>query len=115
MAPRLLGMEGLIYEPPAAGEPLSPALNGRGKVLISASDAGERSWGSDQLQSSIFTHYFLDGLAHHQSRIKEAFEDTRPLARQQVKREKGADVEQTPQVTPSRAGWEISLSTTDLE
>jgi hypothetical protein len=110
MARRLLGMKDLVYEPPAAKRSPTPASNGWGKVLISASGAGERSWESDQLQSSIFTHFFLDSLARNRCSVKAAFEHARPLVHDQVKREKGSDIDQTPQVTPSRTGWDIALA-----
>jgi hypothetical protein len=110
MAQRLLGMKDLVYEPPSGSPPPTAARQGWGKVLISASDAGERSWESDQLRNSIFTHYFLEGLVRTQGSVKSAFEYARPLVREQVKREKGADIEQTPQVTPSRSEWDMTFT-----
>jgi Caspase domain len=110
MAQRLLGMKDLVSE--ASAGPASPGAvrGGWGKVLISASDAGERSWESDVLKNSIFTHYFLDGLVRTRGSVKAAFEYSRPLVRQQVQREKGHDTMQTPQVTPSRPEWDISVT-----
>jgi hypothetical protein len=110
MAQRLLGMKDLLSE--AAPRPTSPSAiqRGWGKVLISASDAGERSWESDVLKNSVFTHYFLDGLVRTRGSVKAAFEYSRPLVRQQVQREHGYDMLQTPQVTPSRPEWDISVA-----
>jgi hypothetical protein len=42
--------------------------------------------------------------------MKEAFEHARPLVRQQVKREKGPDVDQNPQLMPSRRDWNMSIA-----
>jgi hypothetical protein len=111
MAQRLLGMKDLTYEPPAAPASPKTVRQSWGKVLISASDAGERSWESDTLHNSIFTHYFLEGLVRTRGSVKAAFEYARPLVREQVKREKGTDIEQTPQVTPNRSEWDISFTT----
>jgi Caspase domain len=110
MAQRLLGMKDLVAE--MSPGPASPGAvrRGWGKVLISASDAGERSWESEALKNSIFTHYFLDGLVRNRGSVKAAFEYSRPLVRQHVQREKGYDTLQTPQVTPSRAEWDISVA-----
>jgi hypothetical protein len=109
MAQRLLGMKDVVYEPSSGPEPPRAVRHGWGRVLISASDAGERSWESEILKNSIFTHYFLDGLVRHRGSVKAAFEYSRPLVRQQVQREQGYDTLQTPQVTPSRPEWDISV------
>lgn len=115
MAERFLGAKDLIVEEPVGA--FSPTHSntlpqGWGKVLISASDAGERSWESDQLRNSVFTRYFVDGLRNNRGAIKEAFDQAKPLVRQQVKREKGADIEQTPQLMPNRRDWNMSLAVT---
>ena len=60
MAQRLLGAKDLTLETTRAAT--SRAASGWGKVLISASDAGERSWESEQLRNSIFTRYLIEGL-----------------------------------------------------
>jgi hypothetical protein len=110
MAQRLLGAKDLLVEPePLASASQRPA-NGWGKVLISASDAGERSWESEQLGNSVFTRFFLDGLRRNGGFVKEAFEYSKPLVERQVKREKGSDIEQSPQLTPSRRQWDLSLA-----
>jgi Caspase domain len=111
MAHRLLGVKDLVLEkaPLSLDSPASPS-DGWGKVLISASDAEERSWESAQLRNSVFTRYFIEGLRLHRGSIAEAFAYARPLVSQQVKREKGADIEQNPQLTPSRQHWQMSLA-----
>jgi hypothetical protein len=86
------------------------AVGGWGKVLISASDAGERSWESDQLRNSVFTRYLIEGLRANRGYVKEAFDYARPLVRDQVKREKGGELEQNPQLTPNRRDWNMSIS-----
>jgi hypothetical protein len=108
MAQRLLGAKDLKVVDDPAG-PSAPGI-GWGKVLISASDAGERSWESDQLRNSIFTRYLIDGLRANRGNVKEAFDYAKPLVRQQVKREKGAELEQNPQLTPNRTDWNMSIA-----
>jgi hypothetical protein len=95
MAKRLLGAKDLIIDPPPTLPPASlPSLpNGWGTVLISASDAGERSWESDRLRNGIFTHFFLKGLQQYRGALKESFEFAKPLVQQQVKEEKDPDID----------------------
>ena len=117
MAARLLGAKDLVLEenrPPAATVNTAQAA-GWGKVLISASDAQERSWESDALRNSIFTRYFIDGLRNNGGSIREAFDYAGARVPQQVKREKGADWTQTPQLTPSRPEWNMSLAVPEGE
>lgn len=107
------GAKDLTVEPEEAAARTAAAkgaASGWGKVLISASDSGERSWESDELRNSVFTRYFVDGLRANRGAVREAFEYSRPLVRQQVKREKGAEVDQTPQVAANRRGWDMSLA-----
>jgi len=113
MAQRLLGAKDLVLDEPArpaASPGVKGVPQGWGKVLISASDAGERSWESDQLRNSVFTRYLIDGLRRADGAIKPAFEYAKPLVTQQVKREKGPDIEQHPQLTPNRRDWNMSLA-----
>ena len=113
MAQRLLGAKDLVLDLTPAGLPGAAPREpptGWGKVLISASDAGERSWESDQLRNSIFTRYLIEGLRTHGGAVREAFDDARPLVREHVKREKGGDVEQNPQLTPNRRDWNMSVA-----
>jgi len=111
MAQRLLGAKDFVIEEEAQESKEAPldASNGWGKVLISASDEGEKSWESDNLKNSIFTYYFVSGLRKYGS-IKDAFDYSKPLVKRSVKAEKGEDVEQNPQLTPSRKEWNFSLS-----
>lgn len=112
MSKKLLGAKDIILEDSAPAASLSSpnGTQGWGKVLISASGAGEKSWESENLRSSIFTYYFLQGLAMNNGTIKEAFDYSKPQVYQRVKQEKGADINQTPQLTPNRSGWNMSLS-----
>lgn len=113
MAQRLLGAKDLVVDEPAVRGPGTGSKEGStgwGKVLISASDGGERSWESDQLRNSVFTRFFIDGLRRSGGAVKPAFEYAKPAVKQQVKREKGMDIEQNPQLTPNRRDWNISLA-----
>lgn len=113
MTDRLLGAKDLALEPaaPVPGSPMSEAgPRGWGKVLISASNAGERSWESDRLRNSIFTRYLIEGFRGYQGAVKEAFDYATPLVRQQVKREKGPDIDQNPQIAANRPDWNMSVS-----
>lgn len=109
MAQRLLGAKDLVLDEPSPAVP-GDVPKGWGKVLISASDAGERSWESDQLRNSVFTRYFIEGLRRNRGAVKESFDYAKPLVRQQVKREKGAELEQNPQLTPNRRDWNMSVA-----
>lgn len=104
LARRLLGTKDLVVEndDPSASKPA-----GWGKVLISASGSGEKSWESERLRNSFFTYYFIDGLRRHHGSVKASFEYATPLVKAGVEREKGA--QQNPQLTPSRSGWEMAL------
>ncbi len=110
MAERLLGAKDLTVVDAAPAAPAARPGGGWGKVLISASDAGERSWESDELRNSVFTRYLIEGLRASGGSVKEAFEYARPRVRQQVKREKGAELEQNPQLTPNRKDWNMSIA-----
>jgi hypothetical protein len=106
LAQRLLGAKDLVVEEdrPSVSEP-----GGWGKILISASGAGEKSWESDQLHNSFFTYYFVDGLKRYRGSIRDSFDYAKPLVKTGVEREKGA--EQIPQLTPSRSGWDMAIAT----
>jgi hypothetical protein len=112
MSQRLLGAKDIVLEEPTnvASQQNSGPPNGWGKVLISASDSGERSWESDTLRSSIFTYYFLQGLKGYNGTIKESFDYSKPLVERKVKEEKGIDIDQHPQLTPSRRDWNMSIA-----
>lgn len=112
MSDRLLGAKDIVLDEPASVSTVaSPGSStGWGKVLISASGAGERSWESDTLNSSIFTYYFLEGLKRNNGTIQQAFDYSKPRVNQQVKQEKGSYLTQTPQLTPNRSGWNMSIA-----
>jgi Caspase domain. len=109
MARRLLGAKDIVIDEPINVTSFNSS-EGWGKVLISASDAGEKSWESDTLQSSIFTYYFLQGLQSYNGTIGEAFDYSKPLVYSRVKEEKGVDIDQHPQLTPSRRNWNMSIA-----
>jgi uncharacterized caspase-like protein len=108
MAQRLLGMKALVVD--AAPRTAVGVGQGWGKVLMSASDAGERSWELNSLQNSVFTYYFLEGMGRYRGNIKAAFEYAKPLVLQKVQLEKGREITQTPQVISSQPAWAISLA-----
>ncbi len=112
MSKKLLGAKDIILEDsaPVSTQANSNNTQGWGKVLISASGAGEKSWESENLRSSIFTYYFLEGLGMNDGGIKESFDYSKPLVYQRVKQEKGVDIDQNPQLTPNRTGWNMSIS-----
>jgi hypothetical protein len=111
---RLLGSKDIVLEDvPQKDTPKSldaPEQEGWGKVLVSASGAGEKSWESDSLQNSVFTYYFLDGLNRNDGSIKNAFFYAKPLVYQRVKQEKGVDIDQNPQVIATSDHWDMRLS-----
>lgn len=115
MSRKLLGAKDIILEDsaPVSTQANSNNTQGWGKVLISASGAGEKSWESENLRSSIFTYYFLEGLKMNDGTIKEAFDYSKPQVYQRVKLEKGPDINQTPQLTPNRSGWDMSLAASE--
>lgn len=105
MAKRILGTKDILLEDDyiSSGE---KAKDGWGRVLISASDAGQRSWESETLRNSFFTYYFIEGLRRHKN-VKEAFEFAKPRVIEGVRREKNA--EQYPQYVTDRREWNMSL------
>ncbi len=108
---RLLGSKDIVLEdeprPKASSAKSLDSQDGYGKVLISASSAGEKSWESDTLHNSVFTYYFVDGLGRSQGSVKDAFNYAKPLVSQKVKQEKGADIEQTPQAMATNTDWNM--------
>jgi hypothetical protein len=113
---RLLGAKDIVLDDtPARAQ--SKALrigdtdDAWGKVLIGASGAGERSWESDQLGNSVFTWYFLDGLKRNSGSVQSAFYYAKPLVYERVRAEKGADIEQSPQVMSTQSNWNMKLVT----
>lgn len=111
---RLLGAKDLVVEgAQPSGQPKNLKLGDTddawGKVLIGASGAGERSWESEQLKHSVFTYYFIDGLNRYQGSVQNAFQYAQPRVVQRVKQEKGADIEQNPQVMATQPNWNMRL------
>jgi hypothetical protein len=80
-----------------------------GKVLISASSAGEKSWESDQLRNSVFTYYFVDGMKRYDGSVKDAFDYSKPRTLQRVQQEKGAEISQTPQAMATNENWNMRV------
>lgn len=112
---RLLGAKDLVVEgAQPSGQPKNLKLGDTddawGKVLIGASGAGERSWESEQLKNSVFTYYFIDGLNRYQGSVQNAFQYAQPRVVQRVKQEKGADIEQNPQVMATQPNWNMRLA-----
>ena len=65
-------------------------------------------------ESSIFTYYFLQGLQSYNVTIGEAFDYSKPLvyssAEEEAEEEKGIDIDQHPQLTPSCREWNMSIA-----
>jgi hypothetical protein len=115
MSKNLLGARDLMLEDApviaAAKEGKQSFLgNEWGKVLISASGSGEKSWESDSLRHGYFTKNFVDGLNRYNGRVNDAFFYTKPIVTQQVKREKGAEIEQNPQIVADRKNSNLPIS-----
>jgi len=112
---RLLGAKDIVLDDEgpnlksSGGSKSFDGQDGWGKVLIGASGAGEQSWESDQLNNSIFTYYFLDGLNKNNGAVKNAFLYAKPRVTQRVKDEKGSDIDQNPQVVASQSEWNMPL------
>ncbi len=112
---RLLGAKDIVLDEtpkkkkPDTGKGIDNQ-DGYGKVLLSASSAGEKSWESDTLKNSIFTYYFVDGLKRYQGSVKDAFNYSKPLVSQRVKQEKGADISQTPQAMATNNNWNMRFT-----
>jgi hypothetical protein len=94
------------------GRPKSLSLGAPvwGRMLISSSDSKQVSYESPLLHNGIFTYYFLKGLDFSQGRVKGAVEYARPLVQQQVKREKGVEKDQSPQVEANPGDADVSLT-----
>lgn len=101
MAKSLLGAKDIKLDEDDDQAPAGASAGGA-KIIISASDAGERSWESDSFKASFFTHHFLRELRSGKD-FKSAFEISRPRVTSEVKSEKKA--EQNPQVISSRSDW----------
>lgn len=108
---RLLGAKDIVIKD-APHKPFDipgevPEPGSWGRVLVSASGAGEKSWESEQLHQSYFTYYFLEGLRSHDGASADAFYDSKPKVIERVRLEKQHD--QTPQVVYTRQNWNIPI------
>ena len=103
MAKTLLGAKDLRLEDEVDQTPAG-ADDEEAKVIISASGAGERSWESDSIKASFFTHHLLQELRSGKD-LRRAFELSKPRVTTDVRAEKKAD--QHPQVVTSRKDWGI--------
>ena len=110
---RLFGAKDIVLEDqPRKGTATEKSLGSQesyGKVLISASSAGEKSWESDQLRNSVFTYYFVDGMKRHDGSVKDAFDYSKPRTLQRVQQEKGAEITQTSQAMATNENWNMKV------
>ncbi len=106
MAKKILGGKDIVLDGESSNTAIS-SQNGWGRVLFSASDSGEKSWESDSLKNSFFTHYFIEGLGKNNGDVKQAFEYAKPKVITGVMKEKEA--EQHPQVVADRKEWNIAV------
>lgn len=106
MAKNLLGSKDIMFEDDVVKTSETANIEGA-KAIISASDAGEKSWESENLKASFFTHHFLQELRKGTD-VKTAFEVAKPRVTSQVKKEKQAD--QNPQAIASRKDWGIQIA-----
>lgn len=110
---RLLGSKDIVVDDApkksSSGKSID-SQDGYGKVLLSASSAGEKSWESDTLKNSVFTYYFVDGLKKYRGSVQDAFTYSKPLVSQRVKQEKGSDVSQTPQAMATSDNWNMRIT-----
>jgi hypothetical protein len=110
---RLFGAKDIVLEDqPRKSTATEKSLGSQesyGKVLISASSAGEKSWESDQLRNSVFTYYFVDGMKRHDGSVKDAFDYSKPRTLQRVQQEKGAENPQTPQAMATNENWNMKV------
>lgn len=110
---RLFGAKDLVLEDrPKKTVSTAKSIGSResyGKVLISASSAGEKSWESDQLRNSVFTYYFVDGMKRYDGSVKDAFDYSKPRTLQRVQQEKGAEITQTPQAMSTNENWNMRV------
>lgn len=87
-----LGAKDLVIEDDAI--PVSHETQNWGKMLISASSGGEKSWepsGEPQvgnINNSFFTHYFIEGMRKHQGDVRQAFNYAQPEVSQIVQQVK---------------------------
>jgi uncharacterized caspase-like protein len=111
---RLFGAKDIVLEDQpkqavSSGKSIGGSQESYGKVLISASSSGEKSWESDQLHNSVFTYYFVDGMKRSDGSVKDAFDYSKPRTTKRVQEEKGADISQTPQAMATNENWNMRV------
>ena len=111
---RLFGAKDIVLEDQpkqasSSGKSIGGGQESYGKVLISASSSGEKSWESDQLHNSVFTYYFVDGMKRSDGSVKDAFDYSKPRTTKRVQEEKGADISQTPQAMATNENWNMRV------
>lgn len=111
---RLFGAKDIVLEDQpkqaaSSGKSIGGSQESYGKVLISASSSGEKSWESDQLRNSVFTYYFVDGMKRYDGSVKDAFNYSKPRTLQRVQQEKGAEITQTPQAMATNENWNMRV------
>jgi uncharacterized caspase-like protein len=111
---RLFGAKDIVLEDQpkqasTSGKSIASSQESYGKVLISASSSGEKSWESDQLRNSVFTYYFVDGMKRSDGSVKDAFDYSKPRTMQRVQQEKGAEITQTPQAMATNENWNMRV------
>ena len=111
---RLFGAKDIVLEDQprqaaSSGKSIDGSQESYGKVLISASSSGEKSWESDQLRNSVFTYYFVDGMKRYDGSVKDAFDYSKPRTTQRVQQEKGAEITQTPQAMATNENWNMRV------
>jgi hypothetical protein len=111
---RLFGAKDIVLEDQpkqaaSSGKSIGGSQESYGKVLISASSSGEKSWESDQLHNSVFTYYFVDGMKRSDGSVKDAFDYSKPRTTKRVQEEKGADISQVPQAMATNENWNMRV------
>jgi uncharacterized caspase-like protein len=84
-------------------------LSGEGTFVIMSSKANERSWESERIHNSYFTHYLIDGLKRSKElpTIKEVFDYISTNVPDAVAREKQAL--QHPQMQPATGAADVRI------
>lgn len=86
--------------------PLPPPGNQGPRVLMSASDGGQRSWESERLRQSFFTYHLVSALRGTPD-LERAYLQAKPRVSAEVLRDKGQP--QTPQAVFMPRGTSFSL------
>jgi len=89
-------------------------LSGEGTYVVTASRADERSWESEELQNSYFTHFLIAALRHGEEppTLKEVFTGLGRDVAAAVSRDKG--MPQHPQVLPADGPGDLRIGVTPL-